>query len=176
MKHIINTSKKPSLPFNGATIELHEDMGEIDWSKQSPVLHLEPEQTTGVLAGSELSKRMRGKSYNATVLDYLMEHQDQIPEVWKEKTKDCYTQVIYFWGTIFRSAGGNLCVRLLYWHDGRWRFYYRWLDDGCGGGNPAACPASSSSPVPKPSQTLDPLTLIGKVYKDSEGKLVIKLD
>ena len=53
----------------------------------------------------------------ATVLDWLLQHQDEIPEEWKGK-------IIPFWGTLYtnESTGFNY-YRVLYWNEG-----YGWQD------------------------------------------------
>ncbi len=41
-----------------------------------------------------------------------------------------------------RNSDGNLCVRYLYWNDGRWDWNYNWLDNDWNADNPAAVLAS----------------------------------
>lgn len=134
--HKIDTNITPSLPFDGATIEHHEKSGKmiLDFSKFD--LYLSEKQKTGSIVGNELRKELKDKKVlNACVLDYLLANPYLIPEDWKGKA-------VFFWGTIFRGAGGSLCVRCLVWGGGGWQSYYRWLDGSFGGGSPALVSAS----------------------------------
>src|SRR3990167_4233406 len=123
MKHIIDTTKLPSIP-NCLKVDQHDtSLGEIDPTQIE--LYLDDEQKDTIIRGGQLREKLKGKPVlNATVLDYLYEHQKLIPVSWKDKTKDGYTQYIYFWGTIYRDSSGNLYVRYLYFFDGRWYSSY----------------------------------------------------
>lgn len=104
------------------TIESHDtSLGTIDWDPASVSLYLSPQQESGVIEGRKLRKELLGKSVlNAAVLDWLIKHQDQIPDEWKDE------DIICFWGTIYRDGHDELCVRYLSWRDGEWDwFYYR---------------------------------------------------
>lgn len=150
-------SKKPKLPFNSATIEYHNNITCFDISKM--VLHLEPEQKKEYIKGSILAERLKKTALNASALDYLLKNPDKIPESWKEKTKDGYTQYIYFWGTIFRRSDGNLYVRCLSFGDGVWQSFCVWLDGVWSGANPAALSQELNSEILSPEQNLDTLPL-----------------
>ena len=104
---------------------------------QGGKLHIEPEQETGYLKGTILAERLKETAYNAQVLDYLLEHQEEIPTFWKDK-------YICFWGTIYRYSGGFLYVRYLIWDGGRWDWLCHWLVHGFRDSHPAAVPASNS--------------------------------
>lgn len=132
-KHIIDSNKLPSIPYDGWTIESHEKMGKIDVTKLA--LHLAPQQESGWINGLELNKSLKGKGLNATVLDYLLEHPDLIPEDWKEK-------YVYFHGTVYRDSGGDLCVRYLYFIGGHWQAGSDWLGYDWDVRNPAVVSAS----------------------------------
>ena len=135
----INCDKNPKIPYDGWTIESHKKMGKIEWNPDNIELYLSDKQKTGHISGNELRKELENKPVlNACVLDYLLKHQDLIPDSWKGKN-------VYFWGTIFRSAHGNLCVRYLYWDDGRWNWHCHWLDNDWDAYEPAALLASNSS-------------------------------
>ncbi len=60
---------------------------------------------------------------NACVLEYLLLHQELIPEEWKRVGAIC------FWGTIYCDKHGCLHVRSLYWDGGVWRGYSHKLAD-----------------------------------------------
>lgn len=149
--------KKPSIPYPRWTIEEDNQMKSFDPSLLS--LHLEPEQKTGYISGNELRTRMKGTGLSASVLDYLIEHPELAPESWKEKTKEGNTQFIYFWGTIFRSSDGNLCVRSWYWYDGRWQTDYIWLDYDWGDDYPSAVLGKPSALAPESSLDTESLEL-----------------
>lgn len=158
MKTITINTSKPKIPYDGWTIEHNNDQGKIKFDPSKLSLHLEPEQEKGHINGKTLAERFKTTGLSSVVLDYLWEHQDQIPESWKEK-KDGYIQFIYFWGTIFRSAGGSLCVQCVFWEDGAWRRNYNWLGNVWNSNYPAAELASISTLKPKPS-SLKPLNLV----------------
>jgi hypothetical protein len=123
------------------TIERHEDNGKVDLSKLA--LHLEPEQKEdSYINGNLLADRMKGKGLNSAVLKYLLDNPKYIPEEWKGK-------YIYFWGTVYRSADGDLCVRYLCWSGGRWDWVYHWLDHVWNSGSPAAVSASPLTSNPE---------------------------
>ena len=89
-----------------------------------------------VIRGHELKQSLDGQPVlPAHVLDYLLEHPELIPEAWKGKA-------VFFWGTIYRGAGGNLYVRYLYWDGDRWHWLYSWLDNGWCESHPSAVSAS----------------------------------
>ena len=52
----------------------------------------------------------------------LWNNKEKIPEEWK-KVKG----VITFDGDVLRYSNGRRCVLCLYWYDGEWYWYYRWL-------------------------------------------------
>lgn len=163
MKHIINTNKKPFIPYKGWKVEEHINNGKVDVSKIQ--LFLSDEQKNGYIEGHKLREILKSKNpLNANVLDYLYEHQDLIPEAWTGK-------YIYFWGTIYRDSDGDLCVRYLYWHVGVWGRDYGWLDHDWYGHNPAALLASPEILVPNTSSDShssdlpDILEINGQKYK-----------
>ena len=134
----IDSSKKPNIPYDDWTIESHDtSLGKIDPTKIE--LYLDESQKSGYIEGNKLLGKLKDKPVlNATVLDYLFEHQELIPESWKGK-------YVYFWGTVYHGSSGNLYVRCLYFYDGAWRRDSDWLDIGWFGSAPAALLASPSS-------------------------------
>ena len=139
---MIITNTKPSIP-SGWTIEYHNYIQEVNLDDL--VLHLEPEQKSGYLDGTILNERLKATAMNASLLDYFLEHTDKIPASWKGK-------YIYFHGTIYRSAVGNLVVRYLYWHVGRWCSRGGGLSRDWGEASPALCTKLSQ---PSDTSTLD---------------------
>lgn len=137
MKKItIDCDKQPKILYDGWKIEEHKKMGKLVWDPENIELYLSENQKTEWIHGNELRKELEDKPVlNACVLDYLLEHQNLIPDSWKGK-------YVFFWGTIYRNSYGRLCVRCLYWGDGEWRWSDGWLGSGWSVNNPAALRAS----------------------------------
>ena len=149
----VNLAATPKLPFNGAEVEQHIGEGWAIVEKRvdglyvngrKVILHLSKRQQNGKsLKGHDLREELTGKPVlNANILDALADNPHLIPEDWK-KNEQGNTRYIFFWGTIYRRADGDLCVRYLYFNDGTWYRNYYWLDDDWHGINPAALLASS---------------------------------
>lgn len=125
-KHVINCDIVPLVP-NGWKVVQHVKGGQLEWNPADVELYLDESQKEGKsIKGNKLRQRLAkliGKRVmNANILDFLLDHPELIPEEWKGKA-------IFFWGTVYRSSDGNLCVRYLYWDGGRWHWIY------CGIGN-----------------------------------------
>ncbi len=137
----IDCDAMPYIP-DGWKIEEHHKGGQVEFDPSKVGFHLEPEQISGAIVGSELRERLKDKSVlNACALDHLLANTALIPESWK-LDEQSRTRYIYFWGTVYRGGGGSLCVRYLRWGGGRWRWGYdrlggRWDDQ-----RPAAVLAS----------------------------------
>ncbi len=140
--HVIDCNADPVL-MNGWSVEKHEKTGSFKWDPKQVQFYLSKSQNKdSYIEGNKLRKELAGKPVlNASVLDYLLKNQQLIPEEWKEKTNG-YTTCIFFLGTIYRDVLGDRCVRCLSWHDGAWRWNYRWLDNGWFDHDPAALRAS----------------------------------
>ncbi len=153
---MIDTTQKPSTPYDSWKIESHDtSLGIID--PKNLGLYTDDSQKKTV-EGNKLLKTLKGKSVlNATVLDYLYDHQDEIPESWK-KDEEGNTRYIYFWGTIYRDSDDSLYVRCLYFYDGVWDRRYDWLDLDWDVQNPAAVLAVSALGASVPLSA-SPLTL-----------------
>ena len=136
----VDLDSAPFIP-DGFTVEEHQKGGIIEWDRTKVRLHLDDGQKNGnVIVGNKLRKIIAKLSpYNANLLDFFLKKENQhlIPEEWKGK-------VVFFWGTIYRDAGGNLCVRYLYWCGTGWRWDYDWLCDDWSDDRPALVPASQS--------------------------------
>jgi len=87
-------------------------------------LHFSDKQLTGGLVGTLLLKTVPEKIMllNSAFLDWLMKHQNFIPESWKGN----YT---FFAGTVFMKDGVEV-IRGIYHGDYGWATTYRWLDRG----------------------------------------------
>jgi hypothetical protein len=135
-KHLIDCDANPFVP-EGWKVEQHRKGGQLEWNPERIALYLSKGQQDGkYIGGHKLRKELEDKPVlNACVLDYLLAHPDLIPESWKGK-------VVFFWGTIYRSADGGLYVRCLYWDGGRWSWDCLWLGLDWHGGHPAAALAS----------------------------------
>ena len=147
--HIIDCDVAPA-PFNNWAVEEHRKGGKLVWDPTKVRLHLSPNQAEGkFIQGHKLRLELPNQCLmNANVLDYLLANPHLIPEEWKQDEKG-RTRYIFFWGTIYRSSVGHLCVRYLYWYGGRWQTNYYWLVNDWGVDNPAA--VSASEPVGSPT-------------------------
>ena len=130
-KHLINCDTQPFIPEGWKVVE-HKKGGEVESDPGKIELYLCAEQKDGSVEGHRLREKLAGMLVmNANVLEYLVAHPELIPEEWKGK-------FIFFWGTIYCYSDGRLSVRFLYWGDGRWNWYFHWLDYLWGGIYPAA--------------------------------------
>ena len=131
-KHVIDCDADPFLP-NGWKMEEHTKGGQWEWNTDQVELYLAGGQKDGgYVNGHKLRKQLKDKPIlNANVLDYLLAHQELIPEEWKGKR-------VYFWGTVYRYSDGHLCVRCLGWHGRTWGWSSLWLGNDWFGGRPAA--------------------------------------
>ena len=142
IEHLIDCDSDPFVP-NGWKVEEHQKGGAFKFDAAQVQLYLDKgQQKGGYIEGNKLRKLLAGKPVlNANVLDYLLKHPELIPDDWK-KDSSGNTRYIFFWGSIYRSSGGYLCVRYLCWGGGRWRWGARWLGDVWSGDGPAALHAS----------------------------------
>lgn len=128
--HLVDCDADPVISYDGWTVEEHRKGGMVDVAKLG--LYLSDKQKSGFINGTDLREELKTKPVlNANVLDYLMKHQELIPEEWKQYDG------VFFWGTIYRLSGGHLCVRFLFWLDGQWRWCDDWLDSGWYSQDPA---------------------------------------
>lgn len=159
-KWVIDTDAPPKIPYSSWTVESHKGVGKIEWNPDKFKLYLSEKQKNGNwIKGFDLQKELEAQTpMNANVLDFLLEHQDLIPEDWK-------SQYVYFHGTVYRSSGGNLCVRCWYWRDGKLVSGYRWLGHYWGEQYPALVPVSASELGTSPSEPLDLELRVAKLEK-----------
>ena len=146
IEYVIDCDAPPFVP-EGWTMEEHRkgglfklEPGKIDTQIK---LHLSAAQRDGkVIKGTKLREELKDKPVlNANVLDYLLEHQELIPDDWKKDEKG-NSRYIFFWGTIYRDSDGDPSVRCLYWRGVVWHWY--WLEHVWREIYPAALRASSS--------------------------------
>jgi hypothetical protein len=136
---VVDLVDSPFCP-DGCTLEEHRRGGSRDLATAKLGLYLSGAQERESVVGHDLRKEVADKPVlNANDLDFLLkpENQHLITEDWKEKK-------VFFWGTIYRCAGGSLYVRCLCWHSGSWGRYYCWLGCDWRSGGPAAVVASSA--------------------------------
>ena len=98
-------------------------------------LFLSAEQRKNKIKGKALFGQLNSVVvYGAEALEYFYNNQQAIPLEW-QRQKPC------FWGTIFRDAKGNRCVRYLYHCRGRatsrWLIDFLWLENYFFDDNPA---------------------------------------
>lgn len=122
----------------GWKVEWHRNLGRQIFTPDAMRLHLAEEQKDGrAIRGDKLRKILKAEPVlTDNWLDFLYENPVFIPESWKG-------QAVYAWGTGYRYPDGNLCVRYLYFRDGRWRRFCRWLVDDWLQSRPALVLASS---------------------------------
>lgn len=116
----------------GWEVLTHKRMGGFAWGHDKVRLHLVKQQLdrTGI-GGYELNELLKCTPVlNANVLDYLLKSPRLIPEEWKGKNN-------FFWGTVFRTQGGDQRVKYLFWAGFRWKWDSRWLGAKWREGSPA---------------------------------------
>jgi len=121
----------PFVP-KGWLVEKHQKGGLWKFDPAAILFYLSKKQRKRNINGYDLQKELANKKVlNANVLDWLLIHQELIPEEWKDK-------YIFFWGTIYRCSAGPLYVRYLDRHDSQWLWEYYWLDSDFDSDDPAA--------------------------------------
>jgi len=137
VKHVVDLDADPFVP-DGWTVVEHAKGGQLEFDPAKVVLYLDEEQQNGgVIVGNQLHEKLKGQSvYNAKLLDFYLTHPRLIPEDWKGK-------LVFFWGTIYRDSGGNLCVRCLIWDGDGWNWLCRWLGNDFYDLRPAVVSASN---------------------------------
>lgn len=145
VEHAIDCDANAFNPWvkDGWTIEEHQKGGQWKFDPKQVEFFLTSVQKDGkVIEGNKLRKELAKKPvFNANVLDYLLAHPELIPDEWKTDGNG-NTRYIFFWGTVYRSRDGDLCVRYLCWDGGGWDWGGRWLAYDWFGGRPAAVRAS----------------------------------
>lgn len=131
-KHIIDLDVVPFIPA-GWKVEEHKKGGQFEWDLKKVQLCLSPNQEDNkCIEGNKLRRELEGlPTFNANLLDYLLDHKELIPKEWKGKA-------IFFWGTIYRYADGSLYVRYLCFGGKSWRWSYYWLGYDFNSDRPAA--------------------------------------
>lgn len=139
----VNLDAPLRLPFDGAVPEWQPPAGrgwvkverigeEVFVGGRKVILHLEPEQLTGVLQGHTLRERLQTKgNLDLRIFDALAEFENGrlIPESWKQYSRD-RIRYLFAWAVGFRDSGSRLCVRYMYCDcdNGQWQRCYIWTD------------------------------------------------
>ena len=161
----VNLDASPNLPFEGAMVEVNEGGGwvkverrkdELYVNGKKVVLRLAPAQQDGRdIGGHAIREELSGRgALHPNILDALIEHTYLIPESWKTNEQG-HIRLIYFFGVVYRSADGGLCVRYLCFHVGGgaldgWGQNFRWLGLAWGARCFAALLESRPSPCAEP--------------------------
>lgn len=142
---IIDSSVAPRIPIPEWVIlepegEKHE--GEIiNWnSKKISLFLLNKQKKDGVFIRPEiLIEKFRKEEekfvpLNASVLDYLLDHQDLIPESWKKNKPS-----VMFWGTIYLAPNNQKMIRFMQFAESLNQFIdgWSWLESGFSKDEPA---------------------------------------
>ena len=133
IEHVIDCGADPFVP-EGWAVESHKKGGLFKWDASKVRLHLSKNQKGDkCIQGHKLREELANESVlNANILDYLLVYPELIPEEWKDK-------YVFFWGTVYRSSGGDLCVPCLLWLGRRWHWFCYWLGGSFDCLSPAAC-------------------------------------
>lgn len=126
-EHIINLDADAFAP-NRWHVVRHIRGGSFKWDPTKMKLYLSKfQRDSKSIPGSQLFKELASRPiFNANLLDYLLAHPYLIPEEWKTDERG-RTRYIFFWGTIYRNVGGDLCVRCLYWTGEKWWWSDHWV-------------------------------------------------
>ncbi|MCI5108351.1 MAG: hypothetical protein MRY49_00705 [Candidatus Pacebacteria bacterium] len=134
----INTTKHPSIPplwhieshdpsLGTITLEKRAD-GELYVNGRKVVLFIHKSQTPVVQLDTlqeKVTRKFGGILLNATILEYLLKHQELIPLSWKLKS-------VLFLGTTFGNHDGKDFVRCLCWAGPGWGRYVVYSDNYVG--------------------------------------------
>jgi len=142
VKHTIDLTKAPKLPFDGAEVVKHKGEGIVEIElrsddnlyingKKIELFLSERQKGAKRIIGNELRQEIEDGKWillNSNILDYIFDHSELFPEHWK-KDEAGETRYIFFQGSVFRCPpNGNLFVRYFYWGVGSLDRDYGWLD------------------------------------------------
>jgi hypothetical protein len=127
MEYVVDLDAAPFIP-NGWTVESHKQGGQWKYDATKVSLYLSEGQKGGKrLVGTKLREELESLPVmNANLLEFYLAHPHLIPEEWKG-------EYIFFWGTVYRDADGDLYVWCLFWNGERWYWGCRWLEDDWAG-------------------------------------------
>jgi len=116
----IDCNDKPAVP-EGYTL-IPGNPGGIYQLTPGNIKTISFESKTSSISGEKMLAKLGDTGLSACVLDYLMAHQEMIPESWKSK-------YVVFAGNIFADAGSNKFFMTLYWWDNHWDITRTYLKD-----------------------------------------------
>lgn len=121
--NVVDLDADPFCPNGWKAVE-HLKAGKFSWNPTKVKLFFgEGQSTSGPVAARDLRRQAAPKRpFNANLLDWLLAHQEHIPEGWKS------LPAVFFWGTIYRGASGGLFVRFLHRDAEQWSWDYVGLD------------------------------------------------
>src|SRR4051812_12712815 len=119
--HIVESNATPYLPEGWLRVAKHLNQGILNLTRKGEDLLINNQKVELYLAkGQKGRKPMHGAKLfvdledknplNANVLDYLLEHQELIPESWRQDEHEL-PRYICFWGTVYLQEENCPCVR-----------------------------------------------------------------
>ena len=122
VKSVVDCDADPFIPIS-FTIKEHEKIGKIEIKPKSIFLYMSDKQRIGGINGFGLKEEVSDfLIMNANVLDYLLTHQELIPE-------KCFGKCTVFWGTIYCDQKKEaLFVRCLVWENFQWCWRFKKLN------------------------------------------------
>ena len=129
----LSLKRNKMIPLKWKVVE-HQKNGVLSWDPKKIDFFVCKEQEEESISAKKLQKifkRKKVKLLNSKVLDFLVKHQELIPESWKE-------EVVVFWGTIYKGPNGQLYVRTLEWRIDKYADSYMWVSAYFGKHEPAA--------------------------------------
>lgn len=142
--HTIDCDARPREPPHLSLMQ-HRRGGHVAFDPSTLLLYCDPGQRgSKTIQGTLLRTRLDSVPVmNASLLDFLLDHQQLIPERWKRDPRGkAGMRLVFFWGTIYIHDAGWPTVRFLYWHDGLWREGNRHLNGLWYKNNPAVLDAT----------------------------------
>jgi hypothetical protein len=122
-KIVVDLDADPFVP-KGLTVTEHKKGGQFEFNPAKVSLYLSKgQQDSNWIKGTDLQKELGGQPVlNVNLFDFYLAHPRLIPEDWKGKK-------VFFWGTVYHDADGNLYVCCLSWDGAQWNWDLRWLED-----------------------------------------------
>ena len=94
------------------------------WDPMQTILISPLRKGESSVTGEKTIERLKGdKPLGVRAFLYFWNHQNEIPEEWKEK-------LVFFDATVLRRPSGYRFTLYLCWSGDRWRWRYGWLADG----------------------------------------------
>ena len=148
----------PPKPYKGWEVETQlPGVGLLEWPKgyQVPAQLFVPPGSK-LIHGPEFLDTLKGKEpYNRNLMDYLLIHQEEIPQAWRDRTEGLPLEGIFFPGTIYAKNGKQLIPGMYKPSTGvRWLVTFKLVDSPWGTASPVAIrmrttAAAASSPSSK---------------------------